>query len=160
DRNLPSFVWGGQYTLDTLPGSFAETPGMYLEADFNADGLTDHFYVTYSATSWDPEAYGTVYLGQEDGSFGEGQSFYVGSNPYVIGVGDANGDGRPDLMVNNYYDEFNQPADVYLNDGVWPNTSQLSIAGASVVEGNGGTVEAVFTVTLANGPDQPVTVSY
>src|SRR5207247_57152 len=37
---------------------------------------------------------------------------------------------------------------------------RLSISDASVLEGNNGTVDAVFTVTLAGASSQPITVTF
>ncbi len=68
------------------------------------------------------------------------------------------------MVDYNYYDSTGNviidTVAVYVNDGIWPNSPQLRVGGASVTEGNTGVVEAVFTVTLENGPDQPVTVRY
>jgi chitinase len=132
---------------------------MNLSADFNADGRSDYFAVTVPGMGY-YGGLGTVCLGQADGTLVEWQSFSAGYSPYSIGIGDYDYDGRPDLMVHNFEEELGDYYDVFHNDGVWPNTTQLQISGASVTEGNSGTVAAAFTVSLLNGPNQPVTVNY
>ena len=42
----------------------------------------------------------SVLLGKGDGTFQAARSFGVGTNPYSVAVGDFNGDGMPDLVVN------------------------------------------------------------
>jgi hypothetical protein len=40
-------------------------------------------------------------LGNSDGTFQAGQSFFAGTNPVGVTVADVNGDGRPDVVVAN-----------------------------------------------------------
>jgi hypothetical protein len=51
---------------------------------------------------------------------------------------------------------------VLLNDGDWPDVSapRLIINNVTVTEGNTGTANAVFTVTLSAASGQPVTVNF
>ena len=76
-----------------------------------------------------------------------------------MAVGDFNGDGRPDVAVAN---AGSGTVSVLLNDGGWPdrNAPSLSIGDATVTEGNAGTVDAVFTVTLSAAYDRDVTVRF
>ena len=64
---------------------------------------------------------------------------------------------RPDVAVSNA-----RNLSVLLNDGSWdalPPPS-LKISDATVTEGNAGTRNAAFTVTLSAPSDQPITVRY
>jgi hypothetical protein len=85
--------------------TFTVGPGpQYLTAgDFNGDGIPD---LATSNTAGNtvsvlldmtPAGSGTL-------SFGAQQTFAVGSNPEGVAVGDFDGDGRPDLAVNNFLD--------------------------------------------------------
>jgi hypothetical protein len=141
----------------------------FAVADFNGDGRPDLF--TAAPANWAQDAMpgqGDALLGRGDGSFDlEGSYSLAGiSNSIVwptgIGTGDISGTGRIDVVVAGWTD-YSYNTDtfvVFFNDGIWPNTPQLRIGGASVTEGNAGAVDAVFTVTLDNGPDQVVTVNY
>ena len=42
-----------------------------------------------------------MFLGNGDGTFQSSQTFAVGNRPDAVAVADANGDGRPDLIVAN-----------------------------------------------------------
>src|SRR5262249_43766328 len=41
----------------------------------------------------------SVLLGNDDGTFQNGQNFSVEGNPYSLAVADVNGDGRPDIVT-------------------------------------------------------------
>src|SRR3989442_1126557 len=56
----------------------------------------------------------SVLLGNGDGTFQPAQSFAAGSYARAVAVGDFNGDGRPDLVVANYY---NNDVSVLLGNG-------------------------------------------
>src|SRR6185436_1693057 len=78
----------------------------------------------------------------------------------AITTGDFNGDGWLDLAATNGGDA---PVSVLINDQSWgapPPPPSVSINDVSVTEGNAGTVNATFTVTLTAAYGQPVTVNY
>jgi hypothetical protein len=122
-------------------------------ADFNADGHLD-------AVTSDVNA-GTVsmMLGVGDGNLRYTGAFAVGASPTAVAVGDFNGDGRTDVAAAN---GGSNTVSVLLNDGDWPvqNTPWLRIDDATVVEGNAGTVDAVFTVSRSGPTDQITKVDY
>ncbi|NCS10387.1 MAG: hypothetical protein GPJ08_04145, partial [Microcystis aeruginosa G13-09] len=77
-----------------------------------------------------------------------------GVNNYRYETGDFNGDGKTDLIhfdVNNY---------VHLWQSNGDGKSIIFISDVTITEGNSGTTNAVFTVTLSNAVDTAVTVNY
>jgi hypothetical protein len=141
--------------------------------DMNADGTLDLVASTWKTTF---ESYGysggynpttiessKVLLGFGDGTFSRGVSStvrsyadYVSSSTNASALGDFNADGRPDLVAT---DPANHKVFTQLNQPGWiiPGTVALSDA-AMVTEGNTGTVNAVFTVTLNDAPSPAANV--
>src|SRR5262245_37827859 len=77
-----------------------------------------------------------------------------------LAVGKFNGDARPDVAVTV---PGTGNVAVLLNDGLWPalDAPSISISDApAVTEGNAGTVNANFTVSLSAPYSQTVTVVY
>ena len=84
----------------------------------------------------------------------------AGSSLSALAVGTFNGDARSDLAATI---PGAGSVAVLLNDGVWPalDAPSISISDAtSVAEGNVGTVNASFTVSLSAQSNQPVSVVY
>jgi hypothetical protein len=156
---IPDLVTAGQ-TVDLLPGLGAGAfafpiyvstinNGTVAAADFNRDGKFD--VVTAAGTV-------SVLLGNGDGTFAPPFDHAAGSLPTRVAIGDFNGDGRPDVAASN---AGSNTVSVLLNDGVWSlDTPRLQIGDVTVNEGNTGTANAVFTVTLSRVSDQAVTVAY
>jgi hypothetical protein len=73
-------------------------------------------------------------------------------------VADFNSDGRPDAALTFTPNNVR----VLLNDGLWPpdHAPSVSIRDATVTEGNTGTVNAAFTVTLSYPWNVDVKVHY
>ncbi len=88
--SAPTFIGGGS-------ARFVAT------ADFNRDGHAD-LIATASAIDYEFGSSISVYLGNGDGTFTALPTFYGGYRPTTFAVGDANGDGIPDLAVGNYGD--------------------------------------------------------
>jgi len=123
----------GSYRLTGLPG---DPP---LSADFNGDGLSDHagFYLGYSSVS--------VLLGRAGGSVHAPITTPIEHEARALVEADFNGDGRPDLAAAG-----GLSVSVLVNDGDWSfPPPAVSISDATVTEGNTGTVNATFTLTLA-----------
>jgi hypothetical protein len=151
-------------TVDILPGlgdgTFQEVfrqnvdPSAIAAADFNADGKLD----VVTADPW--AATVSVMLGRGDATLTPPIDHAAGVQPIAVAAGDFNGDGRADVAAAN---AGSGNVSVLLNNGVWPafNAPSLSIIGdPTITEGNTGTLNAVFTVTLSSASNQAVTVNY
>jgi hypothetical protein len=144
-NGLGSFGAAQNYAVGTYPWSVAV-------GDFNRDGKAD--LVTANQTS------GTVsvLLGNGDGTFQLARDYDAGGYPVSVAVGDFNGDLFPDVAVAN--SSYNIVS-VLINDQSWPPpTPSLTISDVRVTEGNTGTVNASFTLSLSAAYGQPVTVHY
>jgi hypothetical protein len=122
-------------------------------ADFNSDGKIDLVMANWNTGTV------SVLLGAGGGTFKPPVSIAAGSYPGSLAVGDFNGDSRPDVATDRYY---SNNVSVLLNDGIWPalDAPSISINDVTVTEGNLGTVNATFTVSLSAASGQPVSVHY
>jgi hypothetical protein len=147
--------------LGTGAGSFGAAknytagpqPQSVTTADFNGDGRPD--LVTANGDT------GTVgvLLGTGAGTFTPPVSASADSWPYGVAVGDFDGDGRADVASAN---NVSNNVSVLLNDGTWPPLPppSVSVNDVRVTEGNTGTVNATFTVTLLYASPVDVAVHY
>ncbi|TRV39395.1 MAG: hypothetical protein EWV71_05525 [Microcystis flos-aquae Mf_QC_C_20070823_S20D] len=143
--SIKSFTPGGGYGVGV-------NNYRYETGDFNGDGKTDliHFDVNNYVHLWQSNGDGTFSIK----SFTPGGGYEVGVNNYRYETGDFNGDGKTDLIhfdVNNY---------VHLWQSNGDGKSIIFISDVTITEGNSGTTNAVFTVTLSNQVDTAVTVNY
>ncbi len=90
-----TFVQGNVY----LAGDRTERVAV---ADFNGDEKWD--VVTEFGHGNQVNGKIGVLIGNGDGTFGVMQTFAVGKGPRWVAVTDANGDGRPDVVMTNMYD--------------------------------------------------------
>ena len=83
----------------------------------------------------------------------------MGSSPSGVAAGDFNGDGWLDAATANYDGD---DVSVLINDHAWPpaNAPSVSINDVTVTEGNTGSVNATFTLTLSAAYGTPITVHY
>ena len=102
----------------------------------------------------------SVLLGSGDGNFGTPQVFVfaAGSGAQPSGVvGRFNSDHAPDVAVA---DDANDAVSVRLNAADWVASPTLTISDARIIEGNSGSVNAVFVVTLSAASASEVRVQY
>ena len=141
--------------------------------DINADGKMDVAVMTAHTTfasygyygGYDPTTHGTVLvlLGHGDGSFANPQATELVSYPgeynlWFAGavLHDLNADGDADLAATDYYHGLG----VSDNTGGWVVPGALKVSDATLTEGDSGTTNMTFTVTLIPGGAQTVTVNY
>ena len=99
-----------------------------------------------------------VLLGVGDGAF-RPQILAAATGANRLAVGQFNADGLTDVVLAN---GSSNSVSVLLNNGNWPSLEipSLSINDVNVIEGNTGTVNANFTVSLSAAYSLPVTVHY
>ncbi|MFM6677489.1 MAG: Calx-beta domain-containing protein, partial [Microcystis panniformis] len=146
-----SFGTATNFSVGNLP--YSVTVG-----DFNGDGKSDLAVANFFSNNV------SVLLGTGTGSFGPATNFFVGSFPRSVTVGDFNGDGKSDLATANPSNggsisillNADPTATVTITD---PSIS-LTINDVTVTEGNSGTTNAVFTVSLSSAASTVVSVDY
>ena len=143
--SIKSFTPGGGYGVGV-------NNYRYETGDFNGDGKTDliHFDVNNYVNLWQSNGDGTFSIK----SFTPGGGYEVGVNNYRYETGDFNGDGKTDLIhfdVNNY---------VHLWQSNGDGKSIIFISDVTITEGNSGTTNAVFTVSLSSAVDTAITLDY
>src|SRR5204863_4902168 len=121
-------------------------------ADFNSDGKVDLLSTNADGTV-------SVLLGAGSGTFKPALSMAHSTGAHSVAIGDFNADGRADLVTSN---GNTNNVSVRLNDGSWIALTAplLTIGNATVTEGNSGTVNANFTVSLSAASTQTATVHY
>jgi hypothetical protein len=154
--------------LGTGTGSFGTatnftvgiSPRSVTVGDFNGDGKSDLAVANYASNNV------SVLLGTGTGSFGTATNFSVGNRPLSVTVGDFNGDGKSDLATANYNGgnvsvllNADPTATVTITDVSQPAIS-LTINDVTLTEGNSGTTNAVFTVSLSSAASTVVSVDY
>jgi hypothetical protein len=86
----------GTFTLQSTPRT-GKNPVAIAVGDFNGDGIPDLAVADQQEVSNGL----TILLGNGDGTFTAAASPQTGSLPNSVAVGDFNGDGIPDLVVDN-----------------------------------------------------------
>jgi hypothetical protein len=127
--------------------------------DFNGDGKADLVTANFGEFSLLNNGSISVLLGDDLGNFSNATNIDVGTNAISLAVADFNADGRQDVVVANYN---SRNAWVLLNTCAAALVIQptLSISDASLAEGDAGSGQLVFTVSLSSASDKTVTVSY
>jgi len=133
-------------------------------ADFNGDSRLDIF-TTYLDSPSDGSdvvtSFGSLLLGRGNGTFEWKQSIGLGlDNTWSFVVGDISGDGRPDVAVAGIDSLGNYAVRDLLNDGYWNWGPYVFFRDATVTEGNTGTSNANFTLTLAHASNVDITFHY
>jgi hypothetical protein len=132
-------------------GNYATGAGGVVLGDFTGDGNID-----IAMANVYPDNRVTILRGQGNGAFSAAESFAASTGPYAIAATDFNGDGWLDVATVYY-----GGVSVLINDKSWPFVPPtVSVSDAPVTEGNTGTVNATFTVSLSYASNVDVTVLY
>ena len=158
ERNLTVFLGNGGGGL--APGvnfDLGLHPSAGLDdlavADFDGDNNPD--VAVSTAEGFFASGSLTIAFGDGSGSFAALQRYPAGATPNSLGVGDFNADLKPDLAVTN---TFGRSISVLMNSSV--SLPCLSVNDATLTEGNGGTTNADFTVSLSAASAQTVRVNF
>jgi hypothetical protein len=100
-----------------------------------------------------------VLRGRANGAFVPAVDAPAGAGAFGLAAGDLNGDGWLDAATA---DANGNTASVLVNDRSWPPPPPptVSVNDVTVIEGNTGTTDATFTVSLSYSADADVTVHY
>jgi hypothetical protein len=122
-------------------------------ADLNADSKID---IATANNGFGPgEGDLTILIGNGSGGFAAPQAYAAGANPNGIALGDFNADGKTDLAVAS---GTSHTVGIFLNTFV--SLPCLAINDVTVTEGNSGTINADFTVSLSAPSAQTVRVNF
>jgi hypothetical protein len=148
-----------QFARTFAAGRFPQSAAV---GDFNGDGLLDLAVADYGADYGVAGAV-SVLLGNGDGSFQATPSYFAGTRPDSVAVGDFTGDGQLDLAVADQGDSQGRGEGVSVllgnGDGTFqvPRTYAAGSFPDSVVVGdfNG---DGILDVAVANGGSNNVSV--
>jgi hypothetical protein len=146
------YYWVRNYAVGSDPVAVAV-------ADFNGDGALDIAITSNTYPNYTGQI--DVFLGYGDGTFASTINQSLGAESYVIALAadDFDGDGLSDVAVT-LVEASPFHLNVLINAGGWVFPPTLAIGDVTVTEGNAGTVNATFTVTLSAAYSQSVTVNY
>jgi predicted NUDIX family NTP pyrophosphohydrolase len=134
-------------------------PQSIVISDLNGDGNMDLATANAGVFTLSASGDASILLGDGLGNFSAPTNLTAGSSPSAVAVGDFNRDGRVDLVVSN---NGSWNATVFFNTCPALPVAQpsLSINDVSLVEGDSGTRNAIFDVTLSASSNKTVTTSY
>lgn len=114
-----------------------------LGSNDTTEGTTNVTTLTFNDTNWNIAQTVTV-TGQDDALVDGNIPYQVLLNAATSADSDYNGLDPTDVSLTNTDND----------------TANITISDATVTEGNSGTINATFTVTLSNASTSPITVQY
>ena len=129
-------------------------PTAIVLGDFTGDGNLDVATSNYNSDQV------SVLYGDGTGAFSTPSFSATGSYPWAIAAGDFNGDTWLDAATVN---QGSDSVSVLINDQNWPDPPPPLVSindPTAVLEGNTGSVNVTFTVTLSAAYSQDVTVHF
>jgi len=142
---------GGFGQPTSFPAGF--TPGFLRSADFNGDGNADLVTLNHLSTA-------SILLGNGSGGFGAPVTYEGGLGIITreITTGDFNSDNHPDFALT---DQSGSVSVIFNSCSATPvSLPTLSIGNVTVNEGEAGTVDATFNVSLSAASSKTVVVSF
>ena len=142
---------GGFSQPAPFPSGFA--PSFLRSADFNGDGNSDLVTLNSLSTA-------SILLGNGSGGFEAPVTYEAGTGGPTrkITTGDFNSDNHPDFALT---DQSGNVSVTFNSCSATPvSLPTLSIGNVTVNEGEAGTVDATFNVTLSAPSSKPVVVSF
>ena len=142
---------GGFAQPTPFPAGFA--PSFLRSADFNGDGIVDLVTLNHLSTA-------SILLGNGSGGFGAPVTYEGGTGTPTrkITTGDFNSDDRPDFALT---DQSGSVSVIFNSCAATPvSLPTLSVVNVTVNEGETGTVNATFNVSLSAASTKTVVVSF
>ncbi len=142
---------GGFSQPTPFPAGFS--PSFLRSADFNGDGNADLATLSHLSTA-------SILLGNGLGGFAAPITYLAGTGTPTrqVATGDFNSDNRPDLALT---DQSGSVSVIFNSCSATPvSPPTLTIGNVTINEGNSGTVEATFNVSLSAASSKTVVVSF
>lgn len=142
---------GGFGQPTSFPAGF--TAGFLRSADFNGDGNADLVVLNNLSTA-------SILLGNGSGGFGAPVTYEGGTGIITrqLTTGDFNSDNHPDFALT---DQSGSISVIFNSCSATPvSLPTLSIGNVTVNEGEAGTVDATFNVSLSAASSKTVVVSF
>ncbi len=112
----------GTFTKNDTTGIAAASYGSLKMADLNGDGMVDLFVNGINGNTYISK----IYFQDADGNFTESNNVLTGTYFSASAIFDADGDGRPDILVTGFNTSYTPSATLYINRGAGVFEAQTS----------------------------------